>query len=214
MNPEEMAKLPSALYEAVLIDGGPENYRKWSTSYESDVKTLNYVGYRSVNEKWRRYHETSLSDDTAVKHKVFDAGCGSGLVGEDLITTISPDSVEIYGGDLSPELLEIARIKNIYADLRVVNLKEEIPYQPEYFDSIICAGVFLQGHCGPECLPNLIRILKRGCYLIATVRKQFYEETKQEWQKQFEACSCKLLEDVEMPYHEDAKAIVIVVNKQ
>lgn len=209
-----MAELRSALYEAVLVDGGPENYKEWATHYESDVKTLNYAGHRSVNEKWKNYHEKFLSDDATVKHKVFDAGCGSGLVGEDLITTIPPNSVEIYGGDLSPDLLDIARNKNIYADLRVVNLKEELPYQPEYFDSIVCAGVFLQGHCGPDCLPNLVRVLKKGCYLIATVRKLFYEETKQEWQQQLQVCNCELLEEIEMPYHEDAKAIVVVINKQ
>ena len=210
-----MAAQRSALYEAVLVDGGPENYKEWASHYESDVKALGYAGYKSVNEKWKSYHEALLSDDklTTAKHRVFDAGCGSGLVGEDLITIVPPNLVEIYGGDLSLELIEIARSKNVYADLRVVNLKEELPYQPEYFDSVVCAGVFLQGHCGPDCLPNLIRVLKKGGYLIATVRKLFYEETKQEWQKQLQECNCKLLADTEMPYHDDAKAIVVVIIK-
>ena len=203
-----------AVYEAVLVDGGPENYKKW-VNYESDVKALNYFGPRSVNEKWKSYHEDFLcSNSTTEKHKIFDAGCGTGLVGEDLITMIPPNLIEMYGGDLSPDLLEVAKNKTAYADLRVVNLKEELPYQPEYFDSIVCAGVFLQGHCGPDCLPNLIRVLKKGCYLIATVRKTFYEETKLQWEKQLQGSNCKLLEDSEMPYHEDAKAVVVVIYKQ
>lgn len=205
-----------ALYEAVLADGGPENYNKWASSYETDVKALKYLGHKSVNAKWQSYHTNVLDSDervTGVKHKVFDAGCGTGLVGEDLITLVPHNLIEIHGGDLSPELLDVAKTKKAYTDLRVVNLKEELPYEPESFDSIVCAGVFLQGHCGPSCLPNLMRVLKRGCYLIATVRKLFYEETKLEWEKQIQECNCELLEENEMPYHDDTKALVVVIHK-
>ena len=203
------------IYQTVLVDGGPENYKKWASNYESDVKALNYVGYRSVNEKWKSYHDKLVDNDgTKVKHKLFDAGCGSGLAGEDLVKLVSQNTIEIHGGDLSPDLLEIAKGKGVYADLKVVNLQEELPYEADYFDSIVCVGVFLQGHCGPDCLPNLVRVLKKSCYLIATIRKLFYEETKLEWEKQIQECNCKLLECSEMPYHEDANAIVVVICKQ
>ena len=86
----------------VYKDSGPETYNKWASSYEADVSTTNYAGYRSVNSKWRSYYTELSSDSTAVKHKIFDAGCGIGLLGEDLVTLVPRDQVEIYGGDLSP----------------------------------------------------------------------------------------------------------------
>ena len=78
--------------------------------------------------------------------------------------------IEIYGRDLSPDMLEKAKPKNIYADLKVVNLKVQLPYEPESFDSVISSGTFIPGHCGPECVPNIIRVLKRNCYFVTTVR--------------------------------------------
>lgn len=79
---------------------------------------------------------------------------------------------------------------------------------------MVCAGVFVEGHCGPECLPNLIRILKPNCYLVATVKHQLYaSEQKIEWKKQITDCECDLVEENEMPYRDGAGGIVIVVHK-
>ena len=205
-------------YQEVLVDGGPENYKKWAKSYEDDVKALKYAAYKNVSAKWRSYHSQLLSsnagDGTSIEHKVFDAGCGTGLVGEQLASFVS-SNVEIYGGDLSSDMIEVSKTKKVYTDLKVVNLKEQLPYEADSFDSIVCAGTFLQGHCGPESLPNLIRVLKKGCYLIASVRKAFYDETRSEWEKNVEECNCKLLEEVEESnLIVDAKGLMIVIYKQ
>ena len=209
------------LYQAILVDGGAENYDKWAKSYDADLKAMGYSGHKSVNEKWRSYHESLLqtageasADRSSLNHRIFDAGCGTGFVGEDMASFLPPNVFEVYGGDLSPESVEIAKSKKVYTDVKVVNLKEKLPYEADYFDSIVCAGTFLQGHCGPECLPNLMRVLKKGCYLIATVRKKFLEETRAEWEKQIINCNCRLIEEEEMPYHSDAKATVLVMCKQ
>ena len=69
------------------------------------------------------------------------------------------------------------------------------------------------GHCGPDCLPNLIRVLKKGCHLFATVNRELYDVAKLEWDKQIKDCNCELIEDHEMPYREAAKAVVIVILK-
>ena len=113
-------------------------------------------------------------------------------------------------------MLVIARKKDIFDDLRVANLKEELPYEPESFDSIVCAGVFLQaeGHCGPECIPNIIRVLKRGCYFITTVRALFYKEIKEEWDRQIPACGAVLIEAFNAPYNSHSEGINFVIQKK
>ena len=81
--------------------------------------------------------------------------------------------------------------------------------------TVVCAGVFGMGqsHCGPECVPNLLCVLKRGCYLFATVNQQVYEENKEEWKQQIKDCNCELIEANEMPYRDAAKAVVVVIHK-
>ena len=199
---------------AVLVDGCPENYNKWANKYDSDLKAMGYVGPNSVSAKWLSYHAKALEPGRAAEHKVFDAGCGTGFVGECLIALVSSQAnIEIHGGDLSPDMLEVAQSKNVYSDLKVVNLKAELPYRAESFDSIVSSGAFTQNHCGPECLPHLIRILKKGCYLITTVRKDVYEETKMEWARQIQECNCQLIEDDEVPYCDEVKGVVLVIHK-
>ena len=194
-------------------DGGSKTYDKWASNYDEDVNSMNYVGYKSISSKWLSYNTKLGTNPTGLKHKIFDAGCGTGLVGEALVSTVPSDLIEIYGGDCSSKMLEKARSKSVYADLQVIDLKKELPYEANSFDSVVCAGVFGIGHCGPECVPNLIRVLKRGCYLFATVYQQVYEENKEEWKQQIKDCNCELIEANEMPYRDAAKAVVVVIHK-
>ena len=149
---------------------------------------------------------------------MFDAGCGTGLVIEVLVNSkeYNRKDLEIHGGDYSKEMVSIASKKNIYDDLRVANLKEELPYEPDTFDSIVCAGVFLQaeGHCGPECIPNIIRVLKKGGYFITTVRALFYKEIKEEWDRQISASGAVLIEAFSAPYNNHSEGIIFVIQKK
>ena len=203
----------STLHAAVLVDGGPENYRKWASVYEQQHAGI-YIGHQYLYSKWLSYYpQTSRSGLTKSKHKILDAGCGTGLVANNYFDLVQEGVVEIYGADLSPDMLEIAKTKNVYEELKVANLKEQLPYQEESFDSLVCGGVFVQGHCGPECLPHLMRVLKNGGVLIASVRNEFFKETEEQWMKQIQECPCELKEQAEMPYYKDMTAVLLVIRK-
>ena len=195
-----------------LAEGSPEVYKNFADKYDEFFNTLNYCGTTNTVGVWQRYHPNILGDGTV--HNVLDAGCGTGLVGEAIFKLYGHcNLLNVYGGDLSPDMLEKAKTKNVYGDLKIVNLKEQLPYQPEFFDSIISSGTFLQGHCGPECIPNIIRVLKRNCYFVTTVRTKFYEETKSEWERQIKECGCELIEKTEIQYHDMAKGLVLIIKK-
>ncbi len=196
----------------IAEDGGSNSYNKWASSYEEDVYSMNYSGYKSVVTKWQSYHDDLLLK-TGEKHKIFDAGCGTGLVGELLSRSVSLETIQLYGGDISHEMLKVAQEKAIYTDLQVINLKEELPYEANSFDSVICAGVFGIGHCGPECIPNIIRVLKPGCFFIATVNKELFDRAPNEWTHHLTEYKCELIEKTEMPYREHATAFVFVFRK-
>ena len=200
-------------------DGGPTTYRDLAPGYEAVFEQVEWVGYQSIITKWmEHYSPESLQTQAASgrKHKILDAGCGTGLVGEYMSTVVPMDNVELYGGDITPEMLEEVKGKKDnagYADLQVINLKKELPYEEEFFDSVITCGVFVAGHCGPDCLPNIFRVLKKGGLLVTTSRKAFYEETKDDWDKYMRESNCTLLEAVDIPYHTLEKGISLVIKK-
>ena len=196
----------------VRKDGGPDSYNKWASKYDSLIAgNLNYVGYDSVLSKWKEY--CSEDKPQGRPHRMLDAGCGTGLLGESVHKVVSMDEVELYGGDYSPGMLEEAKQKGIYSDLKVINLKTELPYDEGFFDSIVSSGVFSKSHCGPECLPNVIRVLKRGGYFIVTVKKDLYALTENDWERIMKECSCQLIEMPDMPYHDESSALVLVIKK-
>ena len=195
--------------------GVPSSYKNGYKEYDDhSIHCGNYQAPQSIYSAWKRYHPAIAS--APKKHKLFDAGCGTGFVIEVLVKSNEYDrqDLDIYGGDYSEEMLSIAQEKNIFDDLKVVDLTKELPYEPETFDSIVCAGVFLQGHCGPKCLPNIFRVLKKGCYFITTVRTLFYQETKEEWNRQIPACGAELIEEFDAPYSIHSKGTVLVLQKK
>lgn len=204
----------AALHQAVLEDGNPDVYREWADQYEADSIKLGYSGHKSVVSKWCNIYNAPSNETIGKKYQIFDAGCGTGFIADQLVALIAHDTIELYGGDTSQDMISIAASKTLYKNLKVLDLNETLPYPPDTFDSILSAGVFLQGHCGPSCLPNLTAVLKPGGYIIATVRAPFYEETKQEWSREIKRCNCKLIEDDLMPYRPDVQGVVMVIRKK
>ena len=160
-------------------------YKNWAKKYEDDVINLaGYVGHLITSELLLSYLRNTQA-------KIFDAGCGTGLVGE----ILSKNSFQnLIGVDFSQEMLNIAKQKNVYQSLDLVDLTKKLDYEDNLFDAIICAGTFTCGHVGPEALREMVRITKRGGYICFTVRKQEWEaspyrqiindlEESQAWQK-------------------------------
>lgn len=81
-------------------------------------------------------------------------------------------------------------------------------------DSVVSVGVFaVSGHCGPECLPNIIFISRRVATLLQQFAKKLYEQSKQEWERQIGECRCALLEEVEIPYFRNVEGLILVIQK-
>ena len=160
-------------------------YKNWAKKYEDDVINLaGYVGHLITSELLLSYLSNTQT-------KILDAGCGTGLVGE----ILNKNSFQnLIGVDFSQEMLNIAKQKNVYQSLDLVDLTKKLDYEDNVFDAVICAGTFTCGHVGPEALWEMVRITKQGGYICFTVRKQEWEaspymqiindlEDSQAWQK-------------------------------
>jgi ubiquinone/menaquinone biosynthesis C-methylase UbiE len=197
----------SSWHEDLLKDGGPEVYNKCAPEYDEHFEATSR-GPESVFKVWMTHYKKRSG-----KHRVFDAGCGTGFVGQCFTDLVSQGLVELYGGDLSSGMLELAKSKNVYADLQIVNLQKPLPYDAESFDSITCSGVFVQAHCGPETLPYLTHVLKKGGIVVATIRRAFFESTKQDWEREVQECGCEIVEQLDVPYLGDMTAVLLVIRK-
>ena len=104
---------------------------------------------------------------------IFDAGAGSGLMG----VVLAPLGYEdIIGIDISPEMLELARKKGVYKELREMELGGRLDFPDDAFAAVVSTGVFAAGHAPPESFEDLIRLTRAGGYLIFSVRTDVYEE--------------------------------------
>lgn len=92
---------------------------------------------------------------------VLDLGCGTGLVG----AQIAPYARQLVGIDLAPNMIEQARARNIYTDLRCVDLVAALSRNEaseERYDIVTAADVFIYVGKLDEVIPAIRRALRPG----------------------------------------------------
>lgn len=121
---------------------------------------------------------------------------------------------KIHGVDLNAEMVrasleKVANGTAIYDSVEVADLLALNP--AEKYDIILAAGVFLEGHCGPEHMAALLDTLNKNGYAILTIRKTFYEAQK----NMFDAVFANYNTDIELKdnYLEGAEAYLVTLNK-
>ncbi|MEV6232332.1 class I SAM-dependent methyltransferase [Saccharopolyspora shandongensis] len=134
-------------------------YDEWAAEYDADmVQGMDYVA--PANAANRLVH---LAGDP---EPVLDAGCGTGLVGAEL----AQRSVAVIDGiDLSRGMLEKARARGVYRDLAKADLTRRLDIPDDTYGAAICVGTITDGHVGPEVLNELVRVVRPGGLVVATV---------------------------------------------
>jgi len=187
------------LKKAVSLGGDPdairEFYETWSQDYDADLlKTIGYVAPEIVSEALAK-----RVSDTA---RVLDAGCGTGLVGAELIKR--KPKLTIDGIDLTPAMLEQSRAKGAYRNLSIADMCGPLNgFDDNSYDGVVSAGVFTNGHVGPGGIDELIRIAKPGTPIVLTVRDSAWEADGFSYKvKQLEESGkTRTLEIAHSPYH-------------
>lgn len=113
--------------------------------------------------------------------EVLDAGCGTGLVGQELAKLYGQDSLPLtlHGCDISEDMMMLASNRG-YSDLKWCDLTKPLDMYAHVrgtYDAVTIAGTFTDGHVGPSpAIEELLALLKPGGLLLATVRQSFFEE--------------------------------------
>ena len=180
-------KLGHDKYNVVYERSTPELYDEWAADgYDATVAQQSVA----VDSLVRLFLAAAPKGKPLT---VLDAGCGTGRVAEVCVRDAGKHGVEVAtcdGMDYSAGMLAVATSKGVYGRLLVADLTKELPradFPSATYDAVLCSGVFLQGHVGPEALPELSRVLKPGGLLCFTVRPTFFDATKAEWLATLEA---------------------------
>ena len=142
-------------------------YDEWGkgNKYNKDMVDWNYTGPKETVEVFKKY---ALNKDMTI----FDAGCGSGLVGLELKKF---GYKNLHGADLSQKLLDSIP-KNLYQKLIKIDLNKPININNNFFDATMCVGTFTFGHVKPQALDEFIRITKSNGLICFTINEGIYEE--------------------------------------
>ena len=143
-----------------------ELYDSWSEDYEKSISSWGYTTPAIAAGLFGRYVKPE-------EGTVLDAGAGTGITGEVLSLLGYRD---LLGIDVAGDMLELARRKGVYKELRQMELGGQLDFPTDAFAAVVSTGVFAAGHAPPESFDELIRATKPGGYVIFSVRTDVYED--------------------------------------
>jgi len=158
-------KIP--IYKLKSTDEVMKYYDEWGNEnkYNKDMVDWNYTGPKETVETFVKYEKNK-------DILIFDAGCGTGLVGLELK---KHGFKNFHGADLSQTLLDTVP-KKLYQKLQKVDLNKNIECEDNYYDAVMCVGTFTFGHVKPTALDEFIRVTKPGGLICFTINEGIYEE--------------------------------------
>jgi predicted TPR repeat methyltransferase len=99
------------------------------------------------------------------RFNLLDLGCGTGFVG----ACLGRSKGHIIGVDLSQPMLDQAARRGVYARLHHVNLLDALAETPgDLYEAMTCADVLPYVGDLTPMLPNVLRVLKPGGWLLVT----------------------------------------------
>ena len=158
-------KIP--IYKLKKTDEVMKYYDEWGkgNKYDKDMVDWNYTGPKETSQALVKHEKNKNA-------KIYDAGCGTGLVGLELKKY---GFSNFYGADLSQKLLDLVP-KDLYQKLDKVDLNKKIQEKDNYFDVVMCVGTFTFGHVKPPALDEFIRITKNKGLICFTINEGIHEE--------------------------------------
>ena len=155
------------IYKLKTTDEVMKYYDEWGEKdkYNKDMVEWNYTGPKETVEVFKKYSENK-------NILIFDAGCGTGLVGQELKKF---GFNNFHGADLSQKLLDTVP-KNLYQKLIKVDLNKPISILNDFYCAVMCVGTFTFGHVKPQALDEFVRITKKGGLICFTINEGIYKE--------------------------------------
>ena len=142
-----------------------ERYDRWASVYEEDMLSLGYATPAVAAGFVGRHVRPEVT--------VLDAGAGTGMFGG-ILRVLGYGN--LVGIDISERMLDKAREKGSYRDLRRMVLGEPLGFASGSFSAAVSVGVFTTNHAPPAALDELVRVVEPGGWVIFSVRDDVYRD--------------------------------------
>ncbi|MEM6634911.1 MAG: methyltransferase domain-containing protein [Pseudomonadota bacterium] len=154
-----------AIWVSKSVEDTQKIYADWAENYDSDVTEWGYATPGRIAEALApRIGDTTLP--------VLDFGCGTGISG---VALKQAGFQTIDGMDISQEMLELARPKALYRDLRHAEPGTVKGVTPGDYAAIVAAGVISIGAAPPETLSIVLNHLAPGGLLAFSFNDPTFE---------------------------------------
>ncbi len=155
------------VYSSTTNEELAERYDAWAKEYDADLEQdFGWIAPQKAAEMVGKYVPTEA--------RILDAGVGTGLVGQCLWELGFRKLVAI---DLSQGMLDEARKKGVYQELRQMVLGEELDFPTGSMSAVVSAGVMTVGHAPASSLDELVRVTEPGGHIVFTLRPDVYKES-------------------------------------
>ena len=146
-------------------------YDELAATYDT---TLASWGYRAPERVAALTLEALEPLDGGSGLAILDAGCGTGLAGQALRHAGFAGS--LFGVDLSPSSVVLARERGIYDEVVVGDLQRPLPHDADRFDAVVCVGVLTYVPDVAGVCRELCRVVRPGGVVVLTQRDDVWRE--------------------------------------
>ena len=155
------------IYKLKTTEEVMKYYDEWGANnkYDQDMVEWDYTGPKETVETFKKYTNNK-------EIKIYDAGCGTGLVGVEL-KKYGYNNFD--GVDLSQKLLDLVP-NGLYKNLSKADLNKPLNINDNEYDAVLCVGTFTFGHVKPPALDEFVRITKNKGLICFTINEGIYEE--------------------------------------
>ena len=138
-------------------------YDVWAAQYDADIGTIeDYVApFRTVEVVANHFDPTA---------RLMDAGAGTGLVGAAMKREGFRNLVAV---DYSAQMLDVARGKEIYAEIHECDLSRPTAFEDDCFDGVVTCGTTSQ--MPSAALREFARVVRPGGSIVFAVVPKFWE---------------------------------------
>lgn len=102
---------------------------------------------------------------------VLDVGAGTGLLAQSLRDQGFAERIDAL--DLSPEMLDRAATKGLYAHLLAADVTQPLALPPIY-NGVTSSGTFTAGHVGPQAFPHMLAVTLPGALFALSINRRVW----------------------------------------
>ncbi|XP_072016235.1 biotin biosynthesis bifunctional protein BioHC-like [Amphiura filiformis] len=151
-------------------EGTPEELRDFYNKHVEEYYELSELHQYSIGCRALIESLAEVVPDRSLR--ILDIGAGTGYAGKEL-RRLGYDNIDAL--DPAEGLLDIAKSQNIYQKyfLSYIFPDKKTIIEDDSYDAACMAGAVVKGHITMDCLPELMRITKKGGVIIFNIGEHY-----------------------------------------